>query len=239
MIPRSATSSLVKSASSKPPESEDNATVSQKVYQELESQLLSGRLLPNTQLSLRTLAISLNTSMQPIRDAVSRLVGLSALKLAPGRSIRVPVLSRNDADDIWSMRLLLEGEAAARFAAQLPGDKATRLYDHTRALRQHRFGVDLEPTIQALMRWNMDLVRGSGSPLLIDIVSRLYLRYAPFLAQALSGGMPHDEGFLQFTLHIQDELILAIKRGDVVAARSLRCADLLSFQRYIYGRYGW
>jgi DNA-binding GntR family transcriptional regulator len=217
----------------------DQLTLSQQVYQDLETQLLSGRLLPDTQLSLRTLAISHNTSMQPIRDAVSRLVGLSALELAPGRSIRVPVLSRRDADEIWSMRLLLEGAAAESFAARNRPEEARRLRDHTKTLRRHGFGRDIEPTMRALIKWNRDLLLGSGSALLIEFVSRLFLRYAPFLARALSNEAPHDENFLQFTLHIQDELILAIEKGDAVGARNLRCADLLSFKRYLYSRNGW
>jgi GntR family colanic acid and biofilm gene transcriptional regulator len=51
--------------------------------------------------------------------------------------------------------------------------------------------------------------------------------------------MARDEEFLTFILHIQDELLLAIKTGDVAAARYLRCADLRSFQRYLYERIGW
>lgn len=221
------------------PVSEDQQTLSQQVYQDLETQILSGRLLPATQLSLRSLAIAHNTSMQPIRDAVSRLIGLSALEMAPGRSIRVPVLGRREADEIWSMRLLLEGAAAESFAARNQPEEARRLRDHTRTLRRHGFGRDIEPTMRSLIKWNKDLLAGSGSSLLIEFVSRLYLRYAPFLAQTLSDDAPHDENFLQFTLHIQDELILAIEKGDAVGARNLRCADLLSFKRYLYSRNGW
>jgi len=177
--------------------------------------------------------------MQPIREAVSRLVGASALELAPGRSIRVPVLTRNEADEIWSLRLLLEGEAAARFAARNKPDEARKLTKYTKALRSVRFGVDLVETMRALMTWNISLVRGADSPILTDMASRLFLRYAPFLAQALSREMPQDRNFLQFTIHMQEELILAIQQGDAAAARHLRCADLRSFQRYVYARYGW
>jgi DNA-binding GntR family transcriptional regulator len=229
----------VRSGGQRPAGIGEQGTLSQQVYRELESRILTGQWLPDTKVSLRTLAMSLNTSMQPIREAVGRLVGASALEMVPGRSIRVPVLNRKEADEIWAMRLLLEGEAAARFAARGQGDEVKKLFAHTRTLRKVRFGVDLEVTMRTLMSWNLSLVRGSDAPILIDIISRLYLRYAPFLAKALSGRIPHDKDFLQFTLHIQDELILAIEQGDAAAARHLRCADLRSFQRYIYARYGW
>ena len=220
-------------------EGSDDGTLGQQVYQDLERRILSGQLLPDAKLSLRKLAVSLNTSMQPVREAVGRLVAASALEIAPGRSFRVPPLDRALVDEIWSMRLLLEGEAAARFAARQVPDEARELFEYTRTLRTFRFGIDLAPTMQTMMEWNGRLARGSASSILIDMIFRLHLRYAPFLACALSEDMPYDEGFLQFTLHMQDELVLAIEAGDIAAARHLRCADLRSFQRYLYSRVGW
>jgi DNA-binding GntR family transcriptional regulator len=173
------------------------------------------------------------------RDAVGRLVAASALEMVPGRSIRVPVLTRKQADEIWSMRLLLEGEAAARYAARKPGAEVRLLFEHTRTLRSLRYGIDVEATMRSLMDWNDDLRRGLDAPILLDMISRIYLLSAPFIAQAFTMPVPHGENFVQFTIQIQDELILAIEQGDAEAARHLRCADLRSFQRYIYSRHGW
>jgi DNA-binding GntR family transcriptional regulator len=217
----------------------ENGTLAQQAYRELERRIRTGQLLPNTKVSLRTLASSMNTSMQPVRDAVGRLVAASALEMVPGRSIRVPVLTRRQADEIWSMRLLLEGEAAARYAARKPGADVRRLFEHSSTLRSLRYGVDLEATMRSFMAWNDDLRQGADAPILNDMISRIYLLYAPFVAQAFTMPAAHDENFVQFTIQIQDELILAIEQGDADAARHLRCADLRSFQRYIYARYGW
>lgn len=214
-------------------------TLAQQVYQALESRIVDGDWLPDTRVSLRTLALSLSTSMQPVREAVGQLVGAKALEMTPGRSIRVPVLDRALADELWSMRLLLEGEAAARFAARRCRDEAHRLFGYTRTLRSFRFGADLKPTMETIMAWNRDLALGSASPILIETIMGLRLRYAPFVAHALSIDLPFDDDFRQFTLHIQDELILAVESGDAAAARHLRCADLRSFQRYLYSRMGW
>ncbi len=177
--------------------------------------------------------------MQPVRDAVGRLIDAAALRSAPGKAIRVPRLERRTADEIWSLRFLLEGEAAARFAARRRPAEAHGLYDYTRSLRAMRFGADLQPTMRSLMSWNMALANGSASPILIDMVRRLRLRYAPFVAEALALEAPFDPEFHQFTLHMQDELVMAIEAGDAEAARHLRCADLRSFQRYLYTRKSW
>lgn len=158
----------------------ERGTLAQQAYRELESRIRTGQWLPNTKVSLRTLAQSLNTSMQPVRDAVGRLVAASALEMVPGRSIRVPVLTRKQADEIWSMRLLLEGEAAARYAARKPGAEVRRLFEHTRTLRSLRYGIDLEATMRSLVDWNDDLRYGSDASILFDMISRIYLLSAPW-----------------------------------------------------------
>ena len=214
-------------------------TLAQRVYETLEERILAGEWLPETKVSLRTLATSLDTSMQPVRDAVGRLVGTAALRSAPGKAIRVPRLDRRTADEVWSLRFLLEGEAAARFAARRRPAAARRLYRYTEALRAIRYGADLQPTMRASMAWNLALAQGSGSPILVDMIRRLRLRYAPFVAEALALDAPFDPEFHQFTLHMQDELVMAIEAGDAEAARNLRCADLRSFQRYLYVRKAW
>jgi|GEM_PF-33809 len=214
-------------------------TLGQQIYQQLEGKILLGEWLPNDKITLRTLALSLNTSMQPVREAVGRLVAASALEAAPNRAFRVPELNREAADEIWSLRLLLEGEAAARFAARKDPSACRRLAEATDACRAIDFGRDLRATMGAITAWNASIVQAAGSQLLYDDIMRLYLRYAPFLAHALGMPVPHDEEFLSFILHIQDELRLAIQAGDAAAARYLRCADLRSFQRYLYQRIGW
>lgn len=217
----------------------ETSTMAHQIYSDMEANILDGSWPPETKMSLRKLAKSLNTSMQPVREAVGRLVSASALEITRSRSIRVPRLSREQADEIWGLRLLLEGEAAARFAARNRPDEARRLYRHTLALREHFRDRDVRASMRRIMEWNCDLTDGSGSPILVEMVMRLRLRYAPFIAETLAMNVPDDKEFLQFTLHIQDELVLAIEEGDSAAARHLRCADLRSFQRYLYSRRGW
>ena len=46
----------------------------------------------------------------------------------------------------------------------------------------------------------------------------LRLRYALHIAPALSVDQPFDRAILEFTLQIQDELIIAIVAGDAICA---------------------
>jgi GntR family transcriptional regulator, colanic acid and biofilm gene transcriptional regulator len=215
------------------------ATLGRHVYQELETRILTGQLLPGMKVSLRGIATMLGTSMQPVREAVGRLVAASALEMTTSRTIRVPMLDRAQADELWAMRLLLEGEAAARFAERRVANEAEELFRRSHYLRDYGFGADVPRTMTGIMDWNLELMRGAMSPLLLDMFWGLRLRYAPHIALALSVDQPFDRTFLEFTLHIQDELVMAIVAGDANSARHLRCADLRSFQRFLFARLGW
>ncbi len=146
------------------------STLGQQIYQQLERRILLGEWLPDAKVTLRTLALSLNTSMQPVREAVGRLVDASALEATPNRAFRVPKLDRAAADEIWSLRLLLEGEAAARFAARRDPRACDRLAAATDACRAIDYGRDLNATMGAIAVWNSSIVQAAGSQLLYDTV---------------------------------------------------------------------
>jgi GntR family colanic acid and biofilm gene transcriptional regulator len=211
----------------------------ERAYEAVEKRILSGQLLPGQKISLRTVASSIGMSMQPVREAVNRFVAASALEISSSRAIRMPVIDRDAADEIWAIRMLLEGEAVRRFAERRRPEEVRPLFEFNRNIRRHRFGVDLEATMANSMAWNAGLARGSASPILIEMISRLRLRYAPVMAHAFSLEAPHDEAFVVYTVQIQDELLLAIEAGDAATALHLRCADIRTAQRYVYARLGW
>lgn len=214
-------------------------TLGQLIYNQLEDKIMDGEWLPETKVSLRTLASALNTSVQPVREALGRLIAASALEVAPNKAFKVPSLDRAVMDEVWALRLLLEGEAAAKFAMNATSTDIEALIERNEAFRAGEYVNDPAVTMRTLMAWNKYILRGSRCPILTDMVLRLYLRYAPFLAFAMGKAEPHDPSFLQFSLHFQDELVMAIAAGDAAAARYLRCADLRAFQRYLYDRIGW
>jgi DNA-binding GntR family transcriptional regulator len=215
------------------------STLGQQVYRRLYDRLMSGALLPGAKLTLRGLAEELGTSMQPIREAVSRLAAEGALELAPNRLIRVPCFSRAQTDELWSMRVLLEGYAAALFATRAESDEIARLVEINESLRAGYATHDWQRIMRDAQTWGLTLAAGARSPLFEATIVNLRLRSAPHLAASLFAEAPDDPAFFQFTVHIQDELVLAVRTRDAERARDLRRADLQTFQRYLYRRLGW
>ena len=217
----------------------DNKTLGQQVYRYLHDRIMSGLLLPGAKLTLRGLAEETGTSVQPVREAVSRLAAEAALELSPNRSIRVPLLERDQIDELWSMRVLLEGEAAARFCRCAEPATVERLVELNESLRHAYTYKNWQQVMQAAQSWGLTLAKGAQSPLIEATIVNLRLRSAPHLGSALRAEASEDPAFIQFTVHIQDELVHAVVAQDGDRARDLRRADLLTFQRDLYRRLGW
>lgn len=213
-------------------------TLGQQVYGQLQETILNGHLLPGTKLTLRGLATSLNTSIQPVREAVVRLAADGALHATPNRSILVPVLTRAELDDLHSARVLVEGEAAARFAERASEEDVAILSRINEDLRLAYDSTDVVKIVTSIQSWGLRIAQGSSSGVLQSAIFTLRLRLGPHLAEAMSVPVALDPDFLHFTVHINHEMVLAFRDRDPVRARDLRRADILTFQRDLYQRLG-
>ena len=78
----------------------DVVTVQQRVYSELRTDILLGRIAPGEPLTIRGLAERLGVSAMPIREALRRLAAERAVELLGNRRIRIPVMSPERFDDL-------------------------------------------------------------------------------------------------------------------------------------------
>jgi len=95
-------------------------TVSGGVYRRLREAILTGRVPMGARINELELAAAWKISRTPIRDALRRLEAEGLVEAAPRRGMVVPVLSRADVEELYTVREALEG-IAARHAA----DRAT------------------------------------------------------------------------------------------------------------------
>ncbi len=88
-----------------------------KVYDALRARLRSGAIEPGQALQEVELAAQLGVSRTPVREAMARLASEGLLD-SDRRSFTVPALSRQDVDDIYEVRFLVEPAALRRIAPQ-------------------------------------------------------------------------------------------------------------------------
>ncbi len=106
--------------------------VSDKVHIVLRRRLMSGFYDPGQQLKEESVAADLGVSRTPVRSAIQRLIAEGLLEPAAKRGAVVTPWRIEDAEDIFNLRILLEGYGAALSTRN--ADDAT--FDHMEMLNE-------------------------------------------------------------------------------------------------------
>lgn len=88
-------------------------------YEIIRTRILSGHFQPGTRLKEEQLCEQCGVSRTPIREALRRLHQEGLVQFAPHRGAQVPEWSAEDLDEVFSLRAVLEGYAAARAAERI------------------------------------------------------------------------------------------------------------------------
>jgi DNA-binding GntR family transcriptional regulator len=152
------------------------------IYDRVSQDLVSGKLRPNQKVTIRGLADALATSSTPVRDAVQRLLRDEALVQRSVRDVRVPVLTADQYLEIASIRSELEGLAAARAVEVVrPKDiiRLTRLVERNEAADANG---NWSQAVEYNQQFHFALAEIANMPVLLGILSRLWLRMGPLIA---------------------------------------------------------
>lgn len=213
-----------------------DGTLSAKVLTHLRGQLITGLLAPGDRLSLRTLAVRLGVSMQPVRDAVARLVAERALEVTPKRAVQVPLMSAPQFRELTTIRLGVEGFAAAHAARMRGGSERAALHRHEAAFRREseRRIPDIDAAIVANANLHFAVYRATGMPALTAIIEGLWLRIGPVLNLDMRASADRLSSGVAARCHAA--LVAAIERGDATTARDVLLDDIGSTARFIESR---
>ena len=164
-------------------------TLHERAYCRIRQKLIGGVLKPGEKLSLRSVAEGLGMSIQPVREAVARLVADEALEVAPNRAVRVPMMSMDRFRELTTIRLSIEGFAAEMAATHCDGAALARIRVHDRAFRQQcrRTDPDVDLAVQANHDLHFAVYRAAGLPSLLPIIEGLWLRIGPILNLDMRG----------------------------------------------------
>jgi DNA-binding GntR family transcriptional regulator len=211
-------------------------TLGAQVLARLRKQLITGLLAPGDKLSLRPLALQLGVSMQPVRDAVARLVAERALEVTPKRSVQVPLMSLAQFRELTAIRQCVEGFAAEQAARQRGGREGTAMRRHEAAFRRQsqRRSPDIDAAIVANANLHFAVYRAAAMPALLAIIEGLWLRIGPMLNLDLRDGTGRLASGVAVRCH--DAMVDAIVRGDAKVARAALLEDIGSTAAFIEAR---
>jgi DNA-binding GntR family transcriptional regulator len=210
-------------------------TLSADVYEQFKELLISGRLTPGEQISLRSMAEALGVSVMPVREAVQRLTAEQALEITPNRTLRVPRMSVSQFREITSIRKNLEGLAAATAAQNLSDDGTRQI-----VMWHEMFTNEIEknmPDEARLISLNKELhfsiYRGARMPVMMQLIEALWLRIGPILNYDMRTGPIRVNQRTSTALTHHTDLVDSIVRHDAEGARKALESDIQSAADFI------
>lgn len=200
----------------------------EQLYQQIREGLLAGRFQPGQRLKIRDLAGEWGTSPMPVRAALQRLVAEGALEGEPQRSVRVPSMTRERYQNIFQVRLGLEGLAVELATPNLSVADLATLRDCVARMDVAIEQREVQAYLDANSQFHLHLYGACGNPVLLRSIESLWLQIGPFFNRLFTGA--------DLSLRLNDfheEAFAAIEAGDAKAARAAMEQDLLYFARYL------
>jgi DNA-binding GntR family transcriptional regulator len=196
-------------------------------YAFIREQILTGKMLPGSQIKEEILADLCGVSRTPVRDAIKQLE-LEFLVRRVSQRTFVCEWSHADAVDLFSLRALLEGYAAARAAERRTPAILSALRHHHAAigtaLDSEKHGsthFDVESFIAGNRQFHRTIFEAAGSPRLTETMLKL-IAQPTVLRTAFT--YSRSDGLQSHYQH--GDLIDAIEKGDAVWARAVMTAHL-------------
>jgi DNA-binding GntR family transcriptional regulator len=186
------------------------------VYQVVREAIVEGDLVPGQRLAEQQLAEELGVSRTPVREALRRLALEGFVVMVPRRGAYVAGMSLKDMNDVFELRMALEGLGAYLAAQRITPQEQTALREVLGQLEAATIADDKEQVISMDTRFHTLIYTASRNRRLIQIVGNLADQIQGFRLESLFA-----PGRLKDTMKEHRRLIAAIERRDANKARRL------------------
>ena len=161
-------------------------SLEESVFSVLEDEILSGMLKPGENLTELALVSRLGVSRTPIRGAIQRLSDEGLVDAVPNKGAVVVGVSERDLIDIYSIRMRLEGLAAAIAAERMSEDDVKRLEESVALAEFYIKRSDAEHLKELDSEFHNIIYGATGNRLLERILSNLHKTIKRYRKMSLS-----------------------------------------------------
>lgn len=199
------------------------SNASDTAYDKIRAFLLCGEAKPGEQLTEERLAGISGVSRTPVREAVRRLENELLLVRSESSRIFVADWNREDIDEIFTLRQMLEGHAAERAATRISPEQIAALEEVNGELHSAVDGAkpDVTRFLDANRIFHETITRAAHSPRLAQVLAMLVEQ--PIVLHTAQNYSIDD---LRQSARDHDELIAAFKAGDAEWARAVMGSHL-------------
>lgn len=128
--------------------------------------IVSGRWQPGERIVERRIAVELEVSQTPVREALRELESLRLIESAPNKGVRVRNLTADDLKESYPVRAGLEQVAAELACGRLAADTGA-LEREVAALREADRAGDGEAQVRHTVAFHREIVRAAGNGVLL------------------------------------------------------------------------
>lgn len=165
----------------------DNTTLQERVYRALKEAILEGHFAPGETLSSRSLATVLGTSPMPVRDALVRLRAEGGVEILPNRAARIPVFSRESIEELYDVRLNLEGLATELATARITDAQIADVEESFADMERASDELDVRAFLRSNRLFHFKIYQTAQSHHLFPIIEALWLKGGPLLRPFAEG----------------------------------------------------
>jgi len=191
-------------------------SLTDRIFMQIENDILFGKYQPGESLIETKLSKELNVSRTPIREALRQLEREGLVQSIPNRGVIVKGISNQDIEDIYTIRMMIEG-LAARWAAEKITEK--EIEELKEVVDLEEFYTTKNDPIQLLKfdsRFHDILYKASKSRPLMHILSLFH----HYIQRARSASLS-TPGRAQRVLEEHKAILKAITERDAQKAEKL------------------
>ena len=189
-------------------------TVQRQAVEKMRNAILAGIYKPGDRLVEADLCERMGVSRPSLREALRSLEAEGLVVIIPNRGSQIPILTWAQAKEIYHVRALLEGEAAALCAVRVTRQDYAGMRGALAAFETAVRNDDSHRQISSTADFYRIMQRSCGNSMIQDLLQRLVARINFLRARSMSRA-----GRAKFSLSEMRAILRAIAKGDSRAAR--------------------
>lgn len=194
---------------------DNKLSLTERIFQELRDDIVEGKYRIGDPLIETVLAHEFGVSRTPIREALKQLEFEGLVVSLPNRGVTVHGLSDQDIEDIFTIRLLLEGQAAYWAAERIDEEKLARMSEITELMELYTRKNDAIRLSQLDTEFHQVVFSACDSRMLEHVLT--YLHQNAQRARRASLVVPNRP---KMSLHEHREILAAIETHDPALAKA-------------------
>ena len=190
-------------------------TIQIQTADKLRDAIRSGHFKPGERLLEAELCERMQVSRTTVREALRRLEGEKLITVIPNRGPFVTEITWQEAKEIYYVRALLEGEAAALFAERATSDEQREMAEALGAFNQADDADDPIGRLMSTSRFYDIMLHGCGNGIIRELLQGLLARINFLRSRSMS-----RPGRTKYSAIEMQRILKAIERKDATGARA-------------------